>query len=140
TADAQFELDLAETMKLVRAALPDVDLSIVESAGGQVRGQASGSLTGKEWTAAVDIAQSDAEAKLKPLPAPIKLASATLRATPQGITVERAEASLLDSSASASATIKGGDIRASVAQATIGPQLVEWLWQSNGLAARFEPK
>jgi hypothetical protein len=139
-ADAQFDLDVAETLGLVRAALPDVDLSIVESASGKVRGTANGNYSGKGWSAVVDIAQSDAQAKLKPLPAPLSLSRVTLQATPQAITVERAEASLLDSSASASATIKGSDIRGSVAQATVGPQLLDWIWQSNAIAPRFEPK
>jgi len=139
-AASDFDLDLERTLALVRAAAPKLDLSIVESAAGKVRGKASGTWNGKSWSAAVDMARSDAQLKLKPLPAPLRVSRATVRAAPQRITVERADASLLDSTASASATIKGAEVRAAVSQATIGPKLVEWIWQTHAIAPRFEPK
>ncbi|HET7365792.1 MAG TPA: AsmA-like C-terminal domain-containing protein [Burkholderiales bacterium] len=142
----QFDLDVARSLALARGVLPEEKrgaLDIVEAAGGHLRGSAKGDWSGKTWSAAAQIAESDAQAKLKPLPAPISLASAALRATPKAVTVERAAVKLLDTSATASATISDFSaprIQGSVSEATIGPKLLAWVWQNTQLPPNLEPK
>src|SRR6267142_1194154 len=145
-ANVEFDLDLAQTLALVRGVLPEANraaLDIVESASGRLRGGANAELSGKAWTAGLEISQSDAQAKLKPLPAPVALTGAALRATPKTVTIERAAVKLLDASATAAATISEFSdprIRASVSQATIGPKAMAWIWQAAQIAPNLEPK
>ena len=145
-ANAEFDLDLAQMLALVRGVLPEANraaLDIVESASGRLRGSANAELSGKAWTAGLEISQSDAQAKLKPLPAPVALTGAALRATPKTVTIERAAVKLLDASATAAATISEFSdprIRASVSQATIGPKAMAWIWQAAQIAPNLEPK
>src|SRR5436190_5739903 len=145
-ANAEFDLDVAQTLALVRGLLPEESrgsLDIVEQATGRLRGSAKGELSGNAWTAALEIPQSDAQAKLKPLPAPVSLGGVSLRATPKTITVERAAAKLLDAAITASATVSDFNaprIRAAVSEATIGPKALAWAWQMAQIPANFEPK
>jgi hypothetical protein len=143
-AEAEFELGLPETLALVRAMLPDPKaLEVVEFSSGRVRGTAKAELS-KTWTATAQIAQSDAQAKLAMLPAPLALSGAMVRATPKTVSIERAQVRLMESGATASATITdfaaGPTIEASVAQASIGPKVMAWIWQTAGLAPGLEPK
>jgi uncharacterized protein involved in outer membrane biogenesis len=145
-ANAEFDLDLVQTLALVRGVLPEANraaLDIVESASGRLRGSANGELSGKGWSAGLEVANSDAQAKLKPLPAPLALTGVTLRATPKAVTIERAAVKLLDASATAAATISefsAPRVQASVREATIGPKMMAWVWQTAQLPASAEPK
>jgi len=133
-ANGELDLDMAQTLALAGAALPE---GIVESASGHLRASASGEFNGKSWTASATVAQSDAQVKLKALPAALTLSQAGVRATPKAIVVERAAVKLLDASANASATIsdytKALRVQASIAEATLGPQLLEWVWRMAAL-------
>src|SRR6185503_12413653 len=128
-----------QTLALLRGVVPE----IVESASGHLRGSAKADLSRKGWTAALEVAQSDAQAKLKPLPAPVSLTGVAVRAKPDSVTIERAGVKLLDASVLASATItqfSDPRIEASVSQATIGPKLMAWAWQVAQLPANLELK
>jgi uncharacterized protein involved in outer membrane biogenesis len=137
-ANGELDLDMAQALALARTALPD---GIVESAGGRLRASASGEFKGKSWTATAKIAQSDAQVKLNALPAALTLSQAGVRATPKAIIVDGAAVKLLDANATASATISDytGDLRvkASAGEATIGPQLLEWVWHTAALPANL---
>jgi len=145
-ANAVFDLDVAQTLALVRSVLPQesrASLDIVESVTGRLRGNAKGEFSGNAWSAALQIPQSDAQAKLKPLPAPVSLGGLAVRATPKTVTVERAAVKFLDTAVIAAATIsdfKAPRIRASVSEATIGPKALAWAWQTAQIPANFEPK
>jgi uncharacterized protein involved in outer membrane biogenesis len=138
-ANGELDLDLAQTLALARPALPD---GTVESAAGRLRAGVSGEFKGSSWTATAKVADSDAQVKLNALPAPLGLSRASVRATPEAIKVDGAAVRLLDASASASATISDytGALRvqASVAEATLGPQLLEWVWSTAKLPANLE--
>jgi uncharacterized protein involved in outer membrane biogenesis len=144
TADAQFDLDLAQTLALVRAALPGTDLSVIEAAGGRVRGKGRGELAGKGWSATAEVAQSDAQAKLKPLPAPVRLAGASVRASPGAVNIERAQVALLDATATASATLSAFDrgvrVQGAVSQARVGGKLLDWVWTSQQISPGLQPR
>ncbi len=146
SASAELDLDVARTLALLRGVLPEASrasLDIVETARGRVKGNASGQYTGRSWNATLELAESDVQAKLKPLPGPIALGGATVRATEDTIAVERAALKLLDASATASATLsdyaRALRVTASVAEATLGPQLIEWLWRTAALPPKLEP-
>ena len=142
-ADGEFDLDLAKTLELVRAALPGTDLSVIESASGRARGRAKAELSGKAWLAVAEITQSDAQAQVRGLP-PLALSGAAVRATPKTISIERAAVKLLDASANASARLsdygKQLHVQGSVSEATLGPKLLAWAWKTAAIAPNFEPK
>jgi len=147
-AAVDFDLALAPTLELVRAAMPKesrASLDVVESAEGRLRGGAKGTLAGRNWTAALQVAKSDARVQVKGLPGPATLLAASLRATPKAITVESASARFLDLSATAAATVTdyAGErlrVQGSVSDATVGPKLLAWVWQVAKIPANVAPK
>ena len=147
-AAVAFDLGLAPTLELVRAAMSQESrgsLDIVESADGRLQGSVKGTLAGKNWTAALQVAKSDAQVKLKGLPGPVTLTGASAHATPKAVTVDSASAKFLDLSATAKATITDytGErmrVEAAVSEASIGPKLLAWVWQTAKIPASVEPR
>ncbi|MBV9190843.1 MAG: hypothetical protein JOZ85_10200, partial [Betaproteobacteria bacterium] len=149
TAGARFDLGLAPALDLVRAAMPAESrgsLDVIQSADGRMQGTVKGTLSGKNWTAALDLAKSDARVQMKGLPGPATLTGASVRATPKAVTVDRVAAKFLDLSATATATITdytGGDrlrVQGTVSEASIGPKLLAWVWRTAEIPANIEPK
>lgn len=133
---ADFDLGLPESLELVRRALPEEDrgaLSAIESAAGRARGSAKFAYTPKDWNAGVEIVKSDAQVQVRNLPGPAGVSSGSLRVTPTAVRIERAALTLLDASATASATIgdfrEGGSVRGSIAEGAIGERFLDWVWQ-----------
>lgn len=146
-AKGDFDLDLERMLEVVRGLLPEDKrkaLAIVESLHGRASGSADVSLTKKDWRAALRIAKSDGQVQLHGLPGPARLTSVSVLATPRAVTIDRARVSLLDSSASASASIsdfdKGPRVQGSLAEAVLGAKLLDWLWQAAKIPPGFEPK
>src|SRR6185295_9774987 len=93
SASADLDLDFGRTLALVRGFLPEASrasLDVVETAQGRMKINGSGRYTGSSWSAQLQLAESDAQAKLKTLPGPIILGAAAVRATGDMIAVERA--------------------------------------------------
>jgi uncharacterized protein involved in outer membrane biogenesis len=133
---AEFDLDLPNSMELVRSALPEANrdaLSVIQSIAGRARGTAKLALSRKNWSAEVNIAQSDARVQVRDLPGPAGLAGGSAHITANGVKIDRAVLSLLDATATASATIsdfrEGPSVRGSLAEGAIGEQFLDWVWK-----------
>ena len=143
---AGFDLDLAQAMDGVRRmlakeageALAEID---------PVAGRAAGSVTvnaGKSgWKVRAEIERSDACVGIRDLPGPVKLTRATVEATPGAVGIERANLSLLDASAVASASIAYSPrlrIAGAVSEGAVGGDALAWIWKSADLPSRLELK
>ena len=145
-ATADFDLQLAQTLELVRAVLPKEKrggLDIVKSAGGRAKGSANVTLAGRNWDVGAVVAKSDARVELAGLPGPMTLYDASIRATPKAISIERVTAALLDAKATASANVanfdKAPSVQGTLTEATIGPKVLDWLWQAQKLPPGLQP-
>src|SRR5215831_5260539 len=87
------------------------------------------------WSVAVDILKSDSAVGIEGLPAPVKLASGKVSVTRGAVKVERADVSLLDARAVASASIGYGKqlrIDAAASDGSVGEGALAWIWKIAG--------
>lgn len=144
---AEFDLDLAQALEATRRLLPDESakaaLARFRPAAGRAQGRASFDWRRSRWNARVDISRSDASIGLEELPGPVRLASGSVRISRDAVRVERADVSLLDARALASATIAyAGPLRieGTVSEASIGESLLAWVWKTAGAPQRVKLK
>jgi uncharacterized protein involved in outer membrane biogenesis len=98
-AGADFDIDLAGTMALVRRLLPKDDraaLAVIESIGGRARGRVKLSFKGEDWSTRVEVLNSDAAVQLRQWPAPVKIASGSVDVDPRAVRIVRAELAMQD--------------------------------------------
>jgi hypothetical protein len=130
-ASAEFDIDVAQGIELARRASGN-DLSIIQSAGGRARGSAKLAFGRKNWSVGADIQKANAQVHVKGLPGPTGVSSGSVRVTPGSVRVDRAVVTLLDTRATASATISFRDdlrVQGSIAEGTVGGKFLEWVWQ-----------
>src|SRR5208282_1166444 len=78
-------LDLAQGLAVARSALPQAlarSLQEVESAQGRLQGRVNIASAKANWTVRVDVTQSDASVRLRPLPWPVSLSAANASFAP----------------------------------------------------------
>jgi hypothetical protein len=143
---ADFDLDLAQCMDATRRLLPEgaaKSLARIGPVSGRAQGQAKFEMRRSAWNARVDIRQSDSSIGIEGLPAPVKLAAASASVTDNAVSIERADVAMLDSRAVASATISYGKslrIEGSVAEGSVGENLLAWVWKTAGAPPRLALK
>jgi hypothetical protein len=87
----------------------------------------------------VDIRKSDASVGMNGLPGPMKLASGSVRVTRDAVRIDRADVSLLDARALASATIDYRGplrVRGAVSEGSVGEELLAWIGKTAGVPPR----
>jgi hypothetical protein len=133
---ATFDLDLDRGLELVRGVLPEANrdaLSVVQSIAGRARGNAKLAVARGDWSVDLGITQADARVQVRDLPGPVGLAGGSARITPGSVRIERAMLSLLDATATASATIgdfrEGPSVRGSIADGAVGAKFLDWVWK-----------
>jgi hypothetical protein len=130
-----FDLDLSQTFDATRRLLPGDSgkaLARFEPVAGRVQGRARFDLGRSQWSAVVDISKSNASVGMEGLPGPVELASGSVRITAGAVRIERADVSLLDARALASATIDyGGPLRieGAVSEGSVGESSLAWIWK-----------
>ena len=132
TADAEFDVDLAQGMELARRASGN-ELAVIQSASGRARGSAKLAFGRKDWSVGADIQNADAQVQVKGLPGPAGLSSGSVHVTPGSTKVDRAVVTLLDTRATASTAINYRDelrVQGSIAEGTVGGKFLEWVWQT----------
>jgi len=146
-AAADFDLDLPQTLALVRGVLPEesrASLDSIESLDGRARGNVKLALAKSGWNVVGEIVHSDAKVQVRGLPGPATLAGVAVRARPKAVSIENARVAFLDSSVTASARLSdfqnGPKVEGSVAAATIGAKALAWVWQSAALPPRLDLK
>ena len=88
------------------------------------------------WSALVEIRKSDSSIAIEGLPGPVKLASASVRVMGDSVKIERADVSVLDAHALASATIGYGKrlrIEGAVSEGSVGDDFLAWAWKTAGV-------
>jgi AsmA-like protein len=111
-------------------------LAAIQPVAGRAQGRVKFAMPPSGWSALVEIGKSDASITVKGLPGPVKLASASVTVTRDSVKVGRAELSMLDSSASASATIgyaKQLRIEGAVSDGSVGENTLAWIWKTADL-------
>src|SRR5882672_569195 len=132
---ADFDLDLSQVLDAIRRLLPGDSgkaLARFEPVAGRAQGRATFDQGRLQWNAVVDIRKSDASVGMYGLPGPLKLASGSVRIAASAVRIERADLSLLDARALASATIDyGGPLRieGTVSEGSVGESSLAWIWK-----------
>ena len=134
---AGYELDLAQILEYARALAPkeaEAALARVRSASGRLHGRVTLVSAGDAWSVGVVAEKSDARVQVQDLPGPVTLTGVSVSLSPKAVKVDRAALKLLDASVVASATVgdfeRGPRIQGSLAESTLGPDLLAWLWQT----------
>lgn len=142
-----YELDLAQVLEYARELAPkdaQASLARVSAASGRLKGRLTVASAGSAWTLGVAAENSDAGVQLEDMPGPVVLSGASVSLSPDSVKVERAMLSLLDGSAVASATIsdyaRGPRVRGSLAKATLGPEVLGWIWKTAALPSSLALK
>jgi hypothetical protein len=116
-------------------------LSVVQSIAGRARGNAKLAVARGDWSVDVGITQADARVQVRDRPGPAGLAGGSARITPGSVRIERAILSLLDTTATASATIgdfrEGPSVRGSIADGAVGEKFLDWVWRVAGAPPRL---
>jgi AsmA-like C-terminal region len=132
---ADFDLDLAQAMDATRRLLSEdarKALAPFQPVSGRAQGQAKFEMRRSVWNTHVDIRKSDASVGIEGLPGPVRLASARVDVTGDAVRIERADVAMLDARALASATIAYGKnlrIEGAVSEASVGENLLAWVWK-----------
>ena len=87
----------------------------------------------------------DVRVDIAGLPAPVAVSGGSVRVTPTTLTLAGVDASLLDLQAKASGKVfdyatKRLKIDGSLAEGTLGPKFVDWLWREQQLHEQIEPR
>ncbi|HYL18734.1 MAG TPA: AsmA-like C-terminal domain-containing protein, partial [Burkholderiales bacterium] len=87
----------------------------------------------------------DVRVHITALPAPVTASGGSVRVTPSTLTLAGVDAALLDLQTKASGkvfdyTTKRLKVDGSVAEGTLGPKFVDWLWREQQLHEELEPK
>jgi uncharacterized protein involved in outer membrane biogenesis len=143
TLHARFDLDTAQTMEIARSLTPVAAAQALErfQAEGRAQGSVSADLGRADWSVAVDVVKSNVTVKVRDLPGPAGFTGGSARISRKGISIDRAALSLLDATATASATIsdsrEGLSVRGSIAEGTIGEEFLDWIWQMAQVPPRW---
>ena len=146
-AQVGFALDLPQMLAIARPLLTKqqrTSLEAIRSVHGGLHGLASFAARGKQWSAKVDLARSDAVVRVAQLPWPIALKQARVEASPERVALDglsgsvgatvlsqgRGEISLVGAP-----TLKGAGARVSVAV----DELYAWLHGQEALAKALQP-
>jgi len=138
SAVAEFDVDLAQAMDGTRRLLANEAgeaLAAIQPVTGRAQGQVKFEMPRSGWNALVEIRKSDSSITVEGLPGPLNLASASLSVTRDSVKIGRADVSMLDSRALASATIGYGKqlrIEGTVAEGSVGENLLTWVWKAAG--------
>jgi hypothetical protein len=136
---ADFDLDLAQGLDATRRLVPDEAakaLSPFHPVSGRAQGRVRFEMPGSAWSVTVDIARSDSSIGIEGLPGPVKLAGVRVGVTRDSVNIERADVSVLDGRALASATISYGKalrVEGAVSEGSVGEQILAWAWKTAGV-------
>jgi len=92
TAQVAFEVQVAQAVTLARKLLTQdqrAALNDLQSVSGRISGTAQATSASGDWNATLEIARSDAQARLAQIPWPVALQSLHVSASPRQITVSR---------------------------------------------------
>ncbi len=123
----------------MRRLLPEeagAALAGLQPISGRARGRVQFNLEGSSWGALVEIRESDSSIGMEGIPGPVRIASGSVNITPDVVKIDRADVSMLDARATASATIGYGArprIEGSVSGGSVGESALAWVWKSAGL-------
>ena len=137
-ASAEFDLDLAQGLEATRRLVPEEAakaLERIQPVSGRAEGRAKFEMRRSAWSVAVDILKSDSAVGIEGLPAPVKVASGKVSVTRGAVKVERADVSLLDARAVASASIGYGKqlrIDGAASDGSVGEGALAWIWKIAG--------
>ena len=143
---AEFDLDLAQAMDGIRRLLEEEAgeaLAAIQPVTGRAQGRVRFEMPRSGWSALVEIRKSDSSIAVQGLPGPVMLAGASVRVTGDSVRVERAEVSMLDARALASATVGYGKqlrIEGAVSEGSVGENLLSWAWKSAGAPSHLALK
>jgi len=130
---ADFDLDLAQVMDASRRLAPEAAEALARFAvSGRAQGQAKFETRRSGWNALVDIRKSDSSVVMEGLPGPVMLAGAAVSLVPGSVKIDRADVTMLDARALASATISYGKqlrIEGTVPEGSVGENLLAWVWK-----------
>ena len=138
--DIGFDLDLARTLALARRALPESEQANVVSAAGRLRGGLEFAVAARaDWSATLDIRDSDAVARVRQLPWPIGLRAGRLAVTPARVSIAGMRGTIGESSFSdVGLRLKPGNeprVESATGQATLAlDQLYPWAQSQEKLA------
>lgn len=134
---AGFDLDLANTLELVRRAMPETKraaLADIQSVTGRAQGNAKFAVSSRDWSAGVDVLKSDSSMQVRRLPGSVRITGGSVQIDPKTVSVDRVAFSMLDAQAVISATVS--NYRADRLQATaampegvVGEKVLAWIWQ-----------
>jgi hypothetical protein len=133
----EFDLDLAQAMDATRRLVPEdaaKALERIQPVSGRAQGRAKFEMR-SAWNAVIDIEKSDSAVGIEGLPGPVKLASGQLSLARDAVKVERADVSLLDARAVASANIGYGKqlrIDGAASDGSVGEGALAWIWKTAG--------
>ena len=139
---ADFDLDLAQVMDGTRLLVPKEagkSLARFQPVTGRAQGRAVFDMQQSGWSTAVDIRQSDSSIGIEGLPGPVRLAGGSVTITGDTVKIDRADVAMLDSRATASATIGYGEqlrIEGSVSGGSVGESVLAWVWKTASLPPR----
>jgi len=133
---AEFDLDLTRAVELARRLLPEKNrdaLAVVQSTAGRAQGNARFAFGRGDWTASVDVLKSDSAVGLRILPGPVRLATGSVEINPRSVKIDRAALSMLDATATASATISDFPtqlrVKGAISEGTAGDRFLGWVQQ-----------
>jgi hypothetical protein len=136
SAVAEFDLDLAQAMDGTRRLLAEEAgdaLAAIQPVTGRAQGRVKFEMPRTGWNALVEIRKSDSSITVAGLPGPVNLASASVSVTRDSVKIGRADVSLLDARALASATIGYGKrlrIEGAVSEGSVGENFLAWAWKT----------
>ena len=139
SAVAEFDLDLAQAMDGTRRLLANEAgeaLAAIQPVTGRAQGQVKFEMPRSGWNALVEIRKSDSSITVEGLPGPVNLVSASVRITGDSVRIERADVSVLDAHALASAKIGYGKrlrIEGAVSEGSVGDNVLAWAWKAAGM-------
>lgn len=139
SAVAEFDLDLAQAMDGARRLLADEAgeaLAVIQSVTGRAQGQVKFGMPRAGWSALVEIGKSDSSIVVGGLPGPVKLAGASVSVTRDSVKIGRADVSVLDAHALASAKISYGKqlrVEGAVSEGSVGGDFLAWVWKTAGV-------
>lgn len=146
SAVAEFDLDLAQAMDGARRLLADEAgeaLAAIQLVTGRAQGRVKFETPRSGWNALVEIRKSDSSIAMEGLPGPVKLAGASVRVTRDSVKIERADVSVLDAHALASAKIGYGKqlrVEGTVSEGSVGEKTLAWIWKTAELPPQLALK
>jgi hypothetical protein len=146
SGEAGFDLDLVQAIGAVRRMLPEgneATLDAVQAVAGTARGNSRFAVGREDWSAGVDILESDASVQVRGLPGPANLGRASVTITRNAVSVDRAALSMLDAAAIASASITYGKqlkVNGAISEGKVGEEFLAWIWQTAHVPPQLELK